>query len=54
MTRMEWFKENIEHSTIYETYETKDFTDFFCRVGTETILYRVRGNDRDGFTVSER
>ena len=34
MTRVEWFKENVEHFAIYETYETEDFTDFFCRVPT--------------------
>lgn len=54
MTRVDWFKENVEHFAIYETYETEDFTDVFCRVGNDTILYRVRGNDKDGFTVSER
>ena len=54
MTRLEWFKKNKNHYVIYDVYEAKDFTDIFCRIGTETILYRVRGNDKDGFTVSER
>ena len=27
MTRVEWFKKNVEHFAIYETYETEDFTD---------------------------
>lgn len=50
MTRLEWFKENVEHFVIYEVYETKEFTDIFC----DTVLYRIRGNDKEGFTVTER
>lgn len=55
MTRVEWFKENVDYFTIYEVYEAKDFTDIYCcRTGSNTILYRVRGNDKDGFTVTEK
>ena len=54
MTRVEYLKATYMPDVIYEVHEGKDFTEVRARNGGDMLVYRIRGNDKDGFTVTMR
>lgn len=51
MTRLEYLKATYMPDVIYEVHEGKDFTEVRARNGGDMLVYRIRGNDKDGFIV---
>lgn len=54
MTRLEYFKETYMPDVIYEVYECLGFTEVRASNGGDMLVYIIRGNDKDGFTVTMR
>ena len=54
MTRLGYFKETYQPSTILDVYECSDFSEIVIRKGGDVHTFRVYGNERDGFKIYER
>ena len=54
MTRLEYFKQRYGNPKILDTYECRDFMEVVCRMGGDTLLVRVYGNEREGFEIYEK
>jgi hypothetical protein len=54
MTRLEYLRETYMPDVIYEVYEHIDYTEVRARNGGDMLIYRIRGNDKDGFMVTVR
>ena len=54
MTRLEYLRETYMPDVIYEVHEGSDYTEVRARNGGDMLIYRIRGNDKDGFVVTMR
>ena len=54
MNRLEYFKQRYGNPKILDIYECRDFIEVVCRMGGDTLLVRVYGNEREGFKVYEK
>ena len=54
MTRLEYLKATYMLDVIYEVHEGSDYTEVRARNGGDMLVYRIRGNDKDGFIVTVR
>ena len=52
--RLQHFKNTFQPSEILEKYYTEYFTEILTREGGEVHVFRVYGNEKDGYKIYER
>lgn len=52
--RVKWFIKMYSPTTVQITYDCKDFTEILISEGGDQMLYRIYGNEKEGFWARGR
>lgn len=52
--RVKWFIKMYSPTTVQITYDCKDFTEILISEGGDQMLYRIYGNEKEGFRARGR
>lgn len=54
MTRLEFLKQNVSYSKLYEHIRMRDFDEFVVNRWGDTCTFRVYGNSKETYKIYER
>ena len=52
--RVKWFIKMYSPTIVQITYDCKDFTEILTSEGGDQMLYRIYGNEKEGFRARGR